>query len=121
MVFAFAAQSRLGPPGRKSQPGFIICRAAKLFAAVSYRIDRGIVHRIGTSVLTYKNNAGAEKLAGLRQFSRNAPGVENGSVLIGELDSDPVWKEAVFVEDVKEVSHSGPIRSDCWQLPVTNV
>jgi hypothetical protein len=51
----------------------------------------------------------------------NAPGVQNGRVLIGELASDPVWREAVFVDDMKEVAHAGGIKSERCQLPVTNV
>lgn len=34
------------------------------------------------------------------------PGVQNGGVMVGALASNAVWTKAVFVDDVKEVTHA---------------
>jgi hypothetical protein len=52
-----------------------------------------------------KHEARPEKFTGLREL-RDAPGVENGSVLVGMLASGPVRREAIFVDDMKEVTHA---------------
>lgn len=62
-----------------------------------------------------------EKLASLSEFCRNTPGMQNGCVLVRVLMSCPVRREAVFVDDVKEVAHSRPSRLAQRLLPVTNV
>jgi hypothetical protein len=62
-----------------------------------------------------------EKLASLCEFCRNTPGMQDGCVLVRVLMSCPVRREAVFVDDVKEVAHSRPSRLAQRLLPVTNV
>jgi hypothetical protein len=62
----------------------------------------------------HKDGASTKKFAGPRQFSGNACGVLDSGVPIGALESDTVRKQAVSVDDVKEVSHPtrlGQIRS----------
>lgn len=52
-----------------------------------------------------KHDARAEKVAGLRELGRYVPGVKNGRVLVGMLVSGSIRREAVFVDDMKEVAH----------------
>jgi hypothetical protein len=52
-----------------------------------------------------KHEARPEEFTGLRELGRDALGVENGSVLVGVLVSGLVRREAVFVDDMKEVAH----------------
>lgn len=52
-----------------------------------------------------KHDARAEKFTRLRQLSRDVHGVEDGRVLVGMLVSGSVRREAVFVDDMKEVAH----------------
>ena len=47
-----------------------------------------------------------EKFTGLRELGRDVLGVENGRVLVGMLVSGSVRREAVFVDDMKEVAHA---------------
>jgi hypothetical protein len=79
------------------------------------------LHDAPGAAISYKYDAETTEFARPRQLGRNAPGVQNGRVLIGELASDPVWRETVFIDDMKEVAHAGGIRSERCQLPVTNV
>jgi hypothetical protein len=53
-----------------------------------------------------KHEARAEEFTGLRELGRNAPGVENGCVMVCMLASRPVRGEAVIVDDMKEVAHA---------------
>ncbi len=53
-----------------------------------------------------KHNTRAEKFTSLRELGRDVPGVENGRVLVGMLVSGLVRREAVFVDDMKEVAHT---------------
>ncbi|MEH2481838.1 hypothetical protein V1282_005195 [Nitrobacteraceae bacterium AZCC 2146] len=69
---------------------------------------------------SHQHGDGTEKLAALRKFSRNALGVQDGGFPIGAIESDPVRKQAVSVDDMKEVSHRRPISIGERQLPVTN-
>jgi len=60
-----------------------------------------------------EHDARPEEFTGLREFGRDALGVENGSVLVGMLVSGWVRREAVSVYDMKEVAHvAGLDRSD---------
>ena len=53
-----------------------------------------------------KHNTRAEKFAGLRELGCDVLGVENGRVLVGMLVSGSVRREAIFVDDMKEVAHT---------------
>jgi len=53
-----------------------------------------------------EHEARPEEFTGLRELGRDAPSVENGSVLVGMLPSGSVRREAVFVDDVKEIAHA---------------
>lgn len=52
-----------------------------------------------------KHEARPEEFAGLREFGRDALGVENRRVPVGVLVSGSIRREAVFVDDMKEVAH----------------
>ena len=68
-----------------------------------------------------KDDAGPKELAGFGQLGGNTSSVQRGRTLIGMLKADPVQKQPIAVNNVKEVSHSEPIRPGCGQFPVTNV
>jgi hypothetical protein len=53
-----------------------------------------------------EHDARVEKFTGLRELGRDVSGVENGRVLVGMLVSGLVRREAVFVDDMKEVAHA---------------
>jgi hypothetical protein len=53
-----------------------------------------------------EHKARPEKFAGLRELGRDALGVENRRVLIGMLASGLVRREAIVVDDMKEVAHA---------------
>jgi hypothetical protein len=57
-----------------------------------------------------KHEARPEKFTGLGELGRDAFGVENGRVLVGMLVSGSVRGESVFVDDMKEVSHTAGLR-----------
>jgi hypothetical protein len=53
-----------------------------------------------------KHEARPEEFTGLRELGRDALGVENRRVLVGMLASGLVRREAIFVDDMKEVAHA---------------
>jgi hypothetical protein len=65
--------------------------------------------RSGNGIPSDKHEARLEELTGLREFGRDAPGVENGRLLVGMLVSGSVQRQAVFVDDMKEVSHAAEL------------
>jgi hypothetical protein len=105
----------LSAPFSLAHPGFSVgsrgrnAHGAPAATALAF-LDEGP----GTSIATqfrrwhdvgHKDGASTKKLAGLRQFSGNACGVLDSGVPIGALESDTVRKQAVSVDDMKEVSH----------------
>jgi hypothetical protein len=52
-----------------------------------------------------EHEARPKEFPGLRKLGRDAFGVENGRVLVGMFVSGSVRKEAVFVDNMKEVAH----------------
>ena len=56
-----------------------------------------------------EHEARPEEFAGLRELGRDALGVENGRLLVGMLVSGSVQRQAVFVDDMKEVSHAAEL------------
>lgn len=69
-----------------------------------------IVRWPGNSSPGHEHEARPEEFTSLGELGRNAPGVQHGRILIGMLASNHVRRDAVSVDDVKEVTHVGWIR-----------